>query len=298
MYEVAGEIIWVPLLDIYVDPKFNCRGRFIPQEVHELGQSLIAEGQRMPLLIQPIGDVPDNERPDPCTWPFRLIAGNRRYSAIDNWTDIDRAKCIIEKGLSPQQARALNFTENLQRKDLNMVEEALALKITWPAEEIKDIASMVGKPKRWVKVRFDLLTLPEYVQKSAAQNKGGLSQYDVERLAELPLDRIESAFQEIVTTKGTGKKPRGLRGYRWGDKPRGKDEIKKTIGIIYESYEWAGLSIKERKLVVSTLSWVTKNIQSTEFLENRLGYPDGCIIVDELDKIAGFKDTEGDEMKF
>ena len=251
----------------------------------------------MPLLIQPIEDVPNDERPDPCAWSFRLVAGNRRYAAIDNWTDINRAKCIVEKRLSPQQARALNFTENLQRKDLNMVEEALAIERTWPVEDIKDIARMIGKPKRWVKSRFDLLALPDYIRKSAAQNKGGLSQYDVERLAELPPNRIESVFQTIIATKGTSKKPGGVRGYHWGARPRGKDEIKKTIGIIYKTYGWAGLSAKDRKIVTSTLAWVMKEIESPEFLENRLGYPGECVVVDKLDKIVGFKDSEGDEMK-
>jgi len=298
MYEVAGEIIWVPLLDIYVDPEFNCRGQFAPQEVYELGQSITAEGQRMPLLIQPIEDVPNDERPDPCAWSFRLIAGNRRYTAIDNWTAEDRAKCIVEKGLSPQQSRALNFTENLQRKDLNMVEEALALERTWPVEDIKDIARMIGKPKRWVKSRFDLLALPGYIQKSVAQNKGGLSQYDVERLAGLPPNQIESVFQVIIATKGTSQKPCGVRGYRWGNRPRGKDEIKKTIGIIYKSYEWACLSVEDRKIITSTLAWVMKEIESPEFLENRLGYPSRCVLVDKLDKIIGFKDSDGSEIKF
>ena len=41
-----------------------------------------------------------------------------------------------------------------------------------------------------------------------------------------------------------------------------------------------------------------KGIDTTEFMENRLDYPEGCVMVDENDKVIGFKDSEGDEMKF
>jgi ParB family chromosome partitioning protein len=296
-YNVAGEILWVPLLDIYVDLDFNCRGRFTPQEVYALGQSIKEDGQLEPLVIQPIGDVPEDERPDPCAWPFRLVAGHRRYVAIDVWTSDAQAQCKVVSGLSRQQAHALNIVENLQRKDLNMLEEAQALQHTWPDYEVKDIAKMIAMPKRWVKSRLDLLYLPEYVQRKAALKKGGLSQYDIEHLAKLPPEQIESVFQELIATKGTSRKPAGVRGYRWKDKPRGKEEIKRMIGLLYESQGWVGMSDEDRNLVASTLSWVMKGIKSQEFLENRLDYPRESVIVDKNDKVTGFRDDEGNEMK-
>lgn len=296
-YEVAGNILWVPLLDIFVDPEFNCRGQFTSQEVYTLGQNIASEGQLAPLIIQPIEDVPPDEQPTPCAWKFRLIAGHRRYMAIDKWTPNDKAKCIVETGLSRQQARALNFTENLQRKDLNMLEEALALRETWPTDEIKDIAKIIGKPKKWIQSRFDLLHLPSYVQEKA--RLGTLTQYDVEALAKAPPNKIEPLFQEIVTTKGTSKKPKGTKGgYRWKDRPRGKMEIEKTIGILMKWGKLSGLSSEEMGYVTSALSWVMKGIESKEFLESRLGFPGDCVIVDENDKVIGLKDSDGEIMKF
>jgi hypothetical protein len=57
------------------------------------------------------------------------------------------------------------------------------------------------------------------------------------------------------------------------------------------------MSDEDRNLVASTLSWVMKGIKSQEFLENRLDYPRESVIVDKNDKVTGFRDDEGNEMK-
>lgn len=288
-YEIVGNIILVPLLDIYLDPEFNCRGCFTPQEVHGLGQTIKQEGQVDPLIIQPIEDMLDKERPSPCPWKFRLIAGHRRHIAMENWTDLKKAKCVIELGLSHQQARALNFTENLQRKDLNILEEAEALLNTWPDYEIKTIARLIGKPKKWVAVRLDLLTLPDYVQKKAAA--GHLSQYSIEMLAELHPKDIELVYQELVTTKGKpGQTPVRKGKQRWRSRPRGKIEIGKMVDLLYQHQRFSNLTDESQDYVIAALVWVTKHIKSKEFLEARLGFPEDCVIVDKNDQVTGFKD--------
>ncbi len=288
-YEIVGNIVLVPLLDIYLDPEFNCRGYFTPQQVHGLGQTIKQEGQVDPLIIQHVEDMLDKERPSPCPWKFRLIAGHRRYTAMQNWTDLKKAKCVIELGLSYQQARALNFTENLQREELNMLEEAEALINTWPDFEIKTIARLIGKSKKWVAVRLDLLNLPEYVQKKAAA--GQLSQYSIEMLAELDPKDIEPVFQELVTTKGKPGQAPVLRGkQRWRSRPRGKIEIGKMVNLLYQHQRFSTLTDADRDYVIAALVWVTKHIESKEFLESRLGFPEDCVIVDKNDQVIGFKD--------
>ena len=287
-YEIVGEVYWIPLTDIYVDLKFNCRSRFTYKDVYELGQSIREEGQKMPLLIQPIDDVPLEEQPNPCPWEFRLVAGHRRHAAIDAWTPLEHAKCIIEKGLSKQQAYTLNFTENLQRSDLNMLEEAKAIERNWPDWEVVDISRVIGKPRRWVKTRLDLLTLPEYVQRRAAIQKGGITQYDVEVLANVPPDAVEQTFQAIVTGK-TDIQTEFKRRPTVQNRPRGKVEVEGMIELIYKSYKWSRLSEEDRNLVVSTLAWVAKGITSKEFMEERLAYPKDSVMIDKDDKVKGFK---------
>lgn len=284
-YEVAGNVLWVPLIDIFVDPDFNCRGQFQPQEVHDLGQDIKKQGQLVPLIIQPIEDVPDNERPDPCAWPFRLVAGHRRYMAIDYWTPETRAKCCIEEGLAGKQAHALNLIENLKRDDLNMLQEAHGLVETWPGYEVKDIARFTGESKKWVKIRLSLLDLPDYVQRKAAS--GQLSAYDVETLARVPTEQIEITFQNILTNKGKrGRRPVARGRQPWLNRSRGKEDIQAMIAYLSANHPVSNLSDESRDFINSTLAWVAKGIDSREFLEDRLGFPPGYAIIDEKDKVS------------
>lgn len=285
-YEIAGNILLIPLLDIFVDPEFNCRGHFSAQDVYTLGQDIRERGQLVPLIVQPIKDVPDVERPEPCAWPFRLVAGHRRYMAIDRFTEETFAKCCVETGLTRRQAHVLNFTENLHRNDLNILQEARQLADSWPDQPVKVVATSINKPKRWVKVRRDLLTLPDYIQKRAAS--GQLDQYDIEILAALPFDQIEPTFQNIITTKGKKKRPTITRG-RQNNRSRGKKEIESMIALLFASDHFSGLTTPQRDLATSTLAWVLRGVDSREFLEKRLGFPEDCVIIDDSDTVEGLR---------
>ena len=239
-------------------------------------------------------DVPEKERPDPCPWEFRLIAGHRRYMALDYWTDIYRARCCIIDGLTGGQARALNFTDNLQRRDLNILQEAEALLKSWGDKEIKVIARLVGESKRWVQTRLDLLLLPDYVQKKAAA--GQLSQYDIETLAGLDERSIELTFQGLVTTKGKKGRLPVVKGRQpWRKRPRGKEEIGRTLGFVSVNKQFSNISDENLAYIAATLSWVTRDIDSKEFLENRLDFPQGCVIIDKDDKVKHLKGDENEE---
>ncbi len=287
-YESADPSFWVPLIDIYVDPKFNCRGEFSAQDVISLAQSIKENGQWVPVLIQPMGDVPEDERPDPCPWAFRMVGGHRRYMSIDIWTDRTHIKACVQEGLTKEQAKVLNYIENLERKDLNLLQQAKGLQGSWAGQTVKQIASLIKKPKRWVQVRLNLLDLPEYVQKKAAT--GQLSQYDIESLAKLEYDQVEKAFQGLLTTKGKKGRLPVVKGRQpWRNRPRGKQEIERMIGFLQLNQRFSSLRDRERDLITSTLAWVCKRINGQEFLENRLDFPDGCVIFDKDDKATRFK---------
>jgi hypothetical protein len=55
---------------------------------------------------------------------FGLVAGHRRYTAVTRYLKWTSHPASVRTGLTERQARMLNFTENLERKDLNMLEEA------------------------------------------------------------------------------------------------------------------------------------------------------------------------------
>lgn len=156
----------IPVACIYYDGNFNCRGEFAPNSVHELSQSIALRGLDFPLVVQPAEDVegglPDYKQ-------YRLLCGHRRFKAITQFLDWTRIPCTRRGGLTEREARLLNLTENLERKDLNPLEEANAIGRLFPSElTLAEIAKELKRSNAWVKYRRDILTLPEEVQQLIA----------------------------------------------------------------------------------------------------------------------------------
>ena len=106
-----------------------------------------------------------------------------------------------------KHARILNLSENVKRKDLNIVQEAhaiAALKRLGATQE--DVANELEMSKGWVQVRFMLLDLPEEIHKEAAA--GILTQYNIRELYKLcgDPDALAAAVRQIKTHKLTGSK--------------------------------------------------------------------------------------------
>ena len=76
------------------------------------------------MVVQPITDMADKQ---PAACDYRLLAGHRRFQAIKTFLKWHCIPAMIHAGLSDREARMLNFCENLERKDLNILEEARRL---------------------------------------------------------------------------------------------------------------------------------------------------------------------------
>ena len=118
---------------------------------------------------------------------YRLIVGHRRFRAVTaflKWTEIPAYIC---EGLSDHEARMLNLSENLQRKSLNILEEARAIQNLYPkgATSVREAARELKQSTRWVQLRVRLLRMPEAIQQKAAA--GLLSQANLETLAGLEI---------------------------------------------------------------------------------------------------------------
>jgi ParB family chromosome partitioning protein len=126
----------------------------------------------------------------------------------------------------------LNLVENLQRKSLNVLEEARAIQNLYPdGASVRHAAVELKQPTKWVHVRVRLLRMPESVQQKAAA--GLLSQKNLETLAglETPDEQIKAADKIVeARQRGKGKFLPGLsKTYkrRWGVRPR--EEINRMV---------------------------------------------------------------------
>jgi len=221
----------LPLDRIYYDADFNCRGQFTLQSISGLAESIRLKGLDFPVVVQPIGDVAGKV---PAGFDYRLVAGHRRFKAIQTFMKWLEIPAMIRAGLNDHQARMLNFVENLERQDLNMLEEARGLRHLYPnGVTLKAAAAELKRPTRWVHDRLRLMTLPEDVQQLAAC--GLLAAVHVQVLVGMKTvaEQIEAARKIVAAKRDRGKtaslkhlgpKYRRKFGYR-----KSKAEINKMV---------------------------------------------------------------------
>jgi ParB family chromosome partitioning protein len=142
----------VPISRIRPNP-FQPRRDIDPEELAELEKSLKASGLLQPITVRRRGDV------------FELIAGERRFRAANNlgWTEIS----AIVRDYEDRTMLVLALVENLQRANLNAVEEAKGYRRLIDDFQLtqQDVADAVGKDRTTVTNLLRVLTLPEPVQR-------------------------------------------------------------------------------------------------------------------------------------
>lgn len=230
----------IPIGEIFYDESFNCRGAFTLQSIAELAESIGEIGLQFPVVVQP--------------WEsgYRLLAGHRRYRACTIFLKWESIPAVVRADLDEHRARLLNLTENLERKDLNMLEEALAIQAMYPEGiSLRVAASELKKPTRWIHTRLRLAKLPEEIQRMAAA--GRLAATDIEAIWRYPEnDRVKVAEKITSIKREPGRKlPRKLQ-RRF--KPRKtKEQIGKMTGTLLN----AGLVGLPPRLLAWTAGYIS-----------------------------------------
>jgi len=160
--------------------------RTVFEEIVELAASIDAHGLIQPLLVRP---SEEHEQ------MFELVAGERRFRAVKH-LGLEMVPCVI-KQLSRGEVSALQLAENLNRKNLNPIEEARAFSDVIRQNDLtlEAVAKMYGRNKGTVSRSLQLLELPSDVQQQIAD--GQLAPSVARQLKQLPTD---SAKQEIAAT--------------------------------------------------------------------------------------------------
>ena len=187
---LAMAVVDVPMADIFHDELFNTRRSVVPGDVLDLSKNISVQGLLQPIMVQPWNKMPG--------FKFRIVLGHRRHKAVSllDWATIP---AIIREGLSDIDALKINFNENINRKDLNILEEAYGVKRFLDEKlTIQQIANIVNVGKAWVIVRKNLLTYPSEIQEDAAC--GYLTQSQLQDLADVSTDdeklKIVKAIKE------------------------------------------------------------------------------------------------------
>jgi ParB family chromosome partitioning protein len=143
--------------------RFNPRRDFSDAQLDELATSIRERGLVQPLVVRPL---PGGDR-------FEIVAGERRWRAAQR-ANLHEVPVVI-RALSDQEAIEIAIIENVQREDLNAIEEGEGYHALMQGHGYtqEDLAKVIGKSRSHLANTLRLLKLPKSVQDLVRQ--GGLS---------------------------------------------------------------------------------------------------------------------------
>lgn len=194
-----GGIRLLPVDEIVPNPH-QPRTLFNPEALAELAASIAEHGVIQPLIVTESPDQPQR---------YWLIAGERRWRAAQQ-AGLEQVPVIVREA-SPQQLLEWALVENVQRADLNPMEEAAAYEALMSEFQLTQaqVAERVGKSRSAVANAVRLLGLPAPVQ--AAVTDGQISAGHARALLSLPDSAaMEKALDEVLGRELTVRQTEAL----------------------------------------------------------------------------------------
>ncbi|HEY6766791.1 MAG TPA: ParB/RepB/Spo0J family partition protein [Candidatus Sulfotelmatobacter sp.] len=225
---IPGNIVaQIPIGDINKNP-YQTRYRFEEDALRDLAYSIKESGVVQPVVVRPADE--DGR--------YILVLGERRLRA-SKMAGKETIPAIVRR-ISEQQAAELTVVENLQREDLNCLEQAEAFRVLSKNFSLTQaqIAEKVGVSRESVSNYMRLLKLPQSVQEYLAEGGLGFSEaivllqvedmQQLEKLAEMAYEKsmsVEQIRDAVMRLDGydpkTGlavdEKPKPKGGARWVD---------------------------------------------------------------------------------
>ena len=167
--------------------KYQPRRDMDPQALEDLAASIRTQGIIQPIIVRPVGNK------------YEIIAGERRWRAaqLAGMSDIP----AIVRTIPDEAAIAIALIENIQRENLNPIEEAIALQRLSQEFDMthQQLAETVGKSRTSVTNLLRLLALPEEV--TNLLESGLLEMGHARALITLP-ENLQIEAAKIITSRG------------------------------------------------------------------------------------------------
>lgn len=165
----------------------NPRKTFDDEALKELAISISEQGLLQPITVRPIPDLLDSKM----NQIYEVVCGARRFKAL-TLLDAKTVPCIIRE-LTDAEALDAMITENLQRKDVDPMEEAEAYKIlTSQGQAVSDLSIRFGKSEKYIRGRMILTSLNAELSK--AMQEGYLPLTAAIRLARITDEQQQSFY--------------------------------------------------------------------------------------------------------
>lgn len=198
------------------------RKTFDPESIKDLADSIREHGMIQPIIVRPSENG------------FEIVAGERRWRAARE-AGLKSVPALIRE-LNDRENMLIALIENMQREDLNPIEEALAFRemMTRYGLTQDEVSKSVGKSRPYISNSMRLLKLPEVVRKMVAEGRlsgghakmiAGVESEEMQiRLAEISCDGQMSvrALEAMIANAQTPDEPKK-------NKKKAKDPELKSI---------------------------------------------------------------------
>lgn len=177
----------IPLAQIGANPD-QPRKTFHDSELNDLAASIKEKGVLQPILLRSVTGRPYN---------YEIVAGERRFRA-SKLAGLNEIPAVVKK-LDDNNAMEIALIENVQRENLDPMEEAAAYKnlIDKCNYEMADVSRLIGKSESYIRNSMRLMALPESVRRMVSN--GDISASHARTIA--VADDPEKLAREIVNKK-------------------------------------------------------------------------------------------------
>jgi len=208
----ARELQHLPL-DLIQRGKYQPRRDIDPVTLEELAQSIKAQGVMQPIVVRPIGGG-----------RYEIIAGERRWRASQQ-AGLEKIPAMV-RDIPDEAAIAMALIENIQREDLNPIEEAMALQRLQQEFQLtqQQVADAVGKSRVTVSNLLRLIALPDEIK--TLLSHGDLEMGHARALLGLPLEQQVEGARHVVARGLTVRQTEALVRQWLNDKQVAKAEPK------------------------------------------------------------------------
>jgi len=198
------------------DSPYQARRPFSDASVEDLAQGMREMGFQGVLIVRPHGDASKQRHGF-----YQLVYGHRRRAAWRRVCAERGERCLLPvviREVSDERMLTIGAQENLQREDLDPVEEAQI--VAWHQRMFSDknqaeIGAMLGKSSDWVSVRARIFKLPDALKERLRQRPRAISQMlELSTLAaERPAETLELADRIVAENLTLEAVRKLLRGY-------------------------------------------------------------------------------------
>ena len=209
--------------------RFNPRRTFAEAQLEELAASIRERGLVQPLVVRPSsGDT------------YEIVAGERRWRAsqLANLHEVP----VVVRSLTDQEAVEIAIIENVQREDLNAIEEGEGYRLLMDGHDYtqEDLARVIGKSRSHLANTLRLLKLPAPVQElvRAGQLTAGharplVGRSDAEAIAARAVNLGLSVRQVEALTQERVAKPKRAKS-KDADTRAAEAELHEVLGLAVE----------------------------------------------------------------